>query len=523
MIGIYLNEPYYEQDIRPLLMSFFPGVPLKAVIGGSAEGLDQADACLSVLYTGTDAELIWEERAGFRQEQGMPEVCPNPTGDAEGTWGTAGESEPDTCQKRQVVCRKQTPAFSTEDHKEGKNVVKRALYQLLCELTGKSLPWGSLTGIRPTKIAVTMAEQGASDEAILTHYRDTYFCSEEKAALSLEIAHREIEILKDIDYQNGYSLYIGIPFCPTTCLYCSFTSYPIGKWRSQVDAYLACVFQEIEYVAAAFADRKLNTIYIGGGTPTTLEADQLERLIVKVKESFDLTWLQEFTVEAGRPDSITRDKLEVIKRQGISRISINPQTMKDETLKIIGRQHTVAQIKQVYQMAREVGIDNINMDIILGLPDETIEDVEHTMQALAVLDPDNLTVHSLAVKRAARLNTAKADYSQYHMENSDAMMAVTERYARQAGLEPYYLYRQKNMSGNLENVGYAKPGKAGIYNILIMEEKQTILALGAGATTKAVFGDRIERCENVKDIHNYMTRIDEMIERKKKLFAEAGR
>lgn len=499
MIGIYLNQPYFEQDIRPLLMSFFPGEPLKAFIGEEQAVRESLSACLSVFYTETGAELIWEAAPSFA---------------AGGCHAVEGKDE-------KSVCRRKTPDFSLEDHKEGKNVVKRAVYNLLSDLTGKKLPWGSLTGIRPTKIAVTMLENGATDEAVLEHYRQEYFCSDKKAALSLEIAHKELEILKNIDYEKGYSLYIGIPFCPTTCLYCSFTSYPIGKWKKQVDAYLDCVCKEIDYVAEAFAHKKLNTVYIGGGTPTTLEAEQLERLIVKVKESFDLTWLQEFTVEAGRPDSITREKLEVIRRQGITRISINPQTMKDETLKIIGRQHTVEQIRQVYGLAREVGIDNINMDMILGLPDETIQDVANTMEALKELDPDNITVHSLAVKRAARLNTAKADYTGYRMENTDEMIDLTETYARAMGMEPYYLYRQKNMSGNLENVGYAKPGKAGIYNILIMEEKQTIVAVGAGAATKAVFGDRIERCENVKDIYHYLERIDEMIERKKTLFADA--
>lgn len=497
MIGIYLNQPYFEQDIRPLLMSFFPGKSLKAFIGEEQIERENLSACLSVLYTETGADLIWEAVPSF----------------AAGLEAEAGDI-------MQIVCQRKTPDFSLQDHKEGKNVVKRAVYNLLSDLTGKKLPWGSLTGIRPTKIAVTMLEKGATDEAVMEHYRQEYFCSDQKAALSLEIAHKELDILKNIDYEEGYSLYIGIPFCPTTCLYCSFTSYPIGKWKKRVDEYLDCLCKEIDYVAEAFAHRKLNTVYIGGGTPTTLEAEQLERLIVKVKESFDLTWLQEFTVEAGRPDSITRDKLEVIHRQGITRISINPQTMKDATLKIIGRQHTVDQIRQVYGLAREVGIDNINMDMILGLPDETIEDVAGTMEALKALDPDNITVHSLAVKRAARLNTARADYTAYRMENTDEMIDLTETYARAMGMEPYYLYRQKNMSGNLENVGYAKPGKAGIYNILIMEEKQTIVAVGAGATTKAVFGERIERCENVKDIYHYLERIDEMIERKKQLFAE---
>lgn len=483
MIKLYLKQPYYEQDIRPLLMSFFPGEPIHAYIGDEEQdAAEEIRAALCIDYQPEGADIVWTDET---QE-----------------------------------IREKTAPMDLTDHKESKNIIKRAVYQLLGRITGRELPWGSLTGIRPTKIAVSMLEAGADEAEIMEHYRQEYFCSDKKAELSIDIARRELDILKNIDYENGYSIYIGIPFCPTTCLYCSFTSYPIGRWKKRVDEYLDCVFKEIDYVAEAFADRKLNTIYIGGGTPTTLEAEQLERLIVKLKESFDFTDLQEFTVEAGRPDSITRDKLEVIKRQGISRISINPQTMKDATLKIIGRQHTVDQIRQVYALAREVGLDNINMDIILGLPDETIEDVELTMQELSKLAPDSITVHSLAVKRAARLNTSKEDYTGYRMENTEDMMDLTREYTGRLGLEPYYLYRQKNMSGNLENVGYAAPGKAGIYNILIMEEKQTIVAMGAGATTKAVFGERLERCENVKDIDNYISRIDEMIERKKTLFAD---
>lgn len=226
-------------------------------------------------------------------------------------------------------------------------------------------------------------------------------------------------------------------------------------------------------------------------------------------------------MEAGRPDSITREKLEVLRKHNISRISINPQTMKDATLKLIGRHHTVAQIKEVYQMARELGFDNINMDLILGLPEESLADVTNTMEEIKAMAPDNVTVHSLAIKRAARLNTMKELYEDLHMENTWEMMDVTADYAKVMGLEPYYLYRQKNMAGNFENVGYALPGKAGIYNILIMEEKQTIVALGAGSTSKAVFsGQRIERADNVKDVEQYISRIDEMIERKQKLFAE---
>ena len=291
-----------------------------------------------------------------------------------------------------------------------------------------------------------------------------------------------------------------------------------------MDAYLDSIEKEIDYVAEAFKDKKLNTIYIGGGTPTTLEPDQLERLLSKIENSFNLSFLQEWTVEAGRPDSITREKLKTIKRHPVTRISINPQTMKDETLELIGRRHTVLQVKDAFLLAREEGFDNINMDIIVGLPQETKEDVENTLEEIKKLGPDNLTVHSLAIKRAARLNTQKEEYAGMKSVNSESTMELTQDAAEEMGMKPYYLYRQKNMTGNMENVGYAKPGKEGIYNILIMEEMQTIVALGAGAITKAVYPNgRIERCENVKDIKTYLEKTDEMIERKKRLFADEKR
>lgn len=234
--------------------------------------------------------------------------------------------------------------------------------------------------------------------------QETYLTGPEKTALSIEIAKREMGLLKQLDYENGYSLYVGIPFCPTTCLYCSFTSNPAGAWMPRMEEYLEAVFQEIDYVKEAFRDKKLNTVYIGGGTPTTLTAGQLDRLLGRIEESFSLEHLLEFTVEAGRPDSITAEKLEAVRRHRVSRISINPQTMKQETLKIIGRHHTVEDIVDVFHMARAMGFDNINMDLILGLPGEGTEDVRRTMEELKKLKPDNITVHSLAIKRASRLN-----------------------------------------------------------------------------------------------------------------------
>ena len=405
------------------------------------------------------------------------------------------------------------------ERQQQKNQLKRLLYEALSRDTGRQLPWGTLTGIRPTKIPMSLLEQGASEEETARYMQETYLTGSEKTALSIEIAKREMELLKQLDYENGYSLYVGIPFCPTTCLYCSFTSNPAGAWMPRMEEYLEAVFREIDYVKEAFRDKKLNTVYIGGGTPTTLTAGQLDRLLGRIEESFSLEHLLEFTVEAGRPDSITEEKLEAVRRHRVSRISINPQTMKQETLKIIGRHHTVEDIIDVFHMARAMGFDNINMDLILGLPGEGAEDVRRTMEELKKLKPDNITVHSLAIKRASRLNQLWEQYEHMDMVNNQEQMKITENAARELGMSPYYLYRQKNMAGNLENVGYALPGKAGIYNILIMEEKQSIVALGAGSITKAVYpGGRIERADNVKDVNQYLQRIDEMIERKRRLF-----
>lgn len=507
MITVQLNKANFEYDIHSLVKAFYPqhDVLVKAA---EREEFPKSLFHLTVIYR--EKELFPE----LKRESVFFSFCGSKT--------LEGETEVD---------------FS--DRKETKNRLKQKLYELLSEFSGQTLPWGTLTGIRPTKIPMAMLEEGKTDEEIRAYMRGTYFATEEKIELSLAVAKRELELLKKIDYENGYSLYIGIPFCPSTCLYCSFTSYPLGKWASRMDEYLDALEKEIDFTAEVCGEKHLNTIYIGGGTPTTLTPEQLDRLITKLETAFDLhgkgkEHLLEFTVEAGRPDSITREKLQVLREHGISRISINPQTMKEDTLRLIGRQHTVEQTRESFLLARELGFDNINMDLIVGLPEEGVEDVRNTMEALEELAPDNITVHSLAVKRAARLRMQKEDYAHLHMENTWETIAVTADYCHRMGLEPYYLYRQKNMAGNFENVGYAAPGKAGIYNILIMEEKQTIIALGAGATTKFVMpgalgdcaegyptgGDRIERVENVKDVTNYLNRIDEMIERKRKRMEE---
>ena len=478
MIGISFNQKEFEYDAYTLLKAFFPKEEVQMFYVQEEEVPADLEHLISIEYG---------EQVHIRIQ-----------------WG-------DTLLEGQETYEQ------TEDRKIRKNKLKQVLYKLLSQLTGQTLPWGNLTGIRPTKIAMGLIESGMSNAQAAEYMRNTYFTSKEKTALAITIANRERELLKDIDYEKGYSLYVGIPFCPSICLYCSFSSSPLQRWKDQVDAYLDALLKELDFISEAMKDRTLDTIYIGGGTPTTLEPEQLERLLEHINARFPVYQVKEYTVEAGRPDSITREKLQAIRKFPVTRISVNPQTMNQATLELIGRRHTVEDTRHAFALARECGFDNINMDIIVGLPGEQKEDVQHTLEEIKKLDPDSLTVHSLAVKRAARLNMFKEQYEEMEFINNQEIMDMAMKYAYQCQMGPYYLYRQKNMCGNLENIGYAKVDKAGIYNILIMEEKQSILAAGAGASTKFVFqnGKRIERAENVKDVANYISRIDEMIERKR--------
>ncbi|NDO50448.1 coproporphyrinogen dehydrogenase HemZ [Lachnospiraceae bacterium MD335] len=480
MIKIYTNREQYQYDLHALFKAFYPEHEVR-VYGLCGQGeREDGEARAVLIFDDSKIEAVFD----IDREKEYTNIYKN-----------------DTCVT--------------------KNEHKLSVYHDLCDYTGHTLPWGNLTGIRPTKLSMGMLAEGMDDDAIIAQMKAEHAVSDEKARLSLDIAKREKRILDKIHYEDGYSLYIGIPFCPTTCLYCSFTSYPIAQWKKRVNDYLDALFREIDFVAQAYQDKVLDTVYIGGGTPTTLEADALDRLLSRMRERFDFQHVTEFTVEAGRADSITRDKLDVLKKHGVTRISVNPQTMKDETLKIIGRQHTVAQVREAFALARAAGFDNVNMDIILGLPGELEADVQNTVDEIARLNPDSLTVHSLAIKRASKLSQWIEENGIASLNNTDATMEIAQKGADALGMKPYYLYRQKNMSGNFENVGYAREGKYGIYNILIMEEKQTIVALGAGAITKRVYPDgRIERCENVKDVAQYIERIGEMIERKKHLLCD---
>lgn len=479
---VNVSRDGFEYDIHSLIKAFFPDANVKVIVG---EAFESSEGDLP------DIRLLFEDDTIFMMVDSF---------------------KAHLCKKIHIAGLERPNV---------KNALKQLIYCSLKEAYKRELPWGTLTGIRPTKIAMTLLKEGADVEEIREYMKTVYLLSDEKLELAVDIARKEKALLDNLDCENGYSLYIGIPFCPTTCLYCSFTSYPIAAHREQVAEYLDALEREIDYVKESFYGRTPDTIYIGGGTPTTLEPEELRRLLLKLSDTFDLSSVKEFTVEAGRPDSITEGKLKVLKEYGVSRISVNPQTMNQKTLDTIGRRHTVTQTVEAFMMARRLGFDNINMDIILGLPGEEEAEVKHTIEQIEQLNPDSLTVHSLAVKRASKLSEWIERNGISSLKNTDATMAIASTGSRSMGMKPYYLYRQKNMSGNFENVGYAQESKEGLYNILIMEEVQTIVACGAGTVTKRVYTDgRIERCDNVKDVALYIEKIDEMIERKRKLFAD---
>lgn len=426
------------------------------------------------------------------------------------------------------------------DRRAYKNQIKRVIFQLFEEVyckgdkveeeyrIAKVPAWGILTGVRPTKLPMEYLNMGWRDEEIFSFLKEEYLCSDEKLSLALSIAKTEKKLLEPVDLRDGYSLYIGIPFCPTTCHYCSFASFSMERFASMVPDYLKALHKEIRDTADLMKGRKLTCVYFGGGTPTTLSAEQLKELILHVKEAFPMEDMLEFTVEAGRPDTITEEKLRVLWECGVTRISINPQTMQQKTLDLVGRNHSTEQIRRSMEMARALGFDNINMDLIVGLPGEGVEDVRDTLEQIKEMKPDSLTVHSMVLKRAAKLNLMMTVRETTDADIMEDMVELGMQYAKEMGLFPYYMYRQKNAQGSRnqsrDNIGYAAPGKEGLYNIIIMEELQSILALGAGATTK--FTDsktgRIERADNVKSIKDYIERIEEMTERKKMVLEAMG-
>ncbi len=490
MIDIYCNSNSFEYDIRALVMAFFPFDSLGYHI------LSEAD------NTGINITLLDND-----------------------IFISAGDV-------------KETYHFTYEaDRRSYRDELKRCLYRALSVYTGERLAWGTLTGVRPTKIPMMRMLSGDTKETAVEHMKNAYYCSEEKASLCAEVAEKEIGILEKAGFGKGCSIYIGIPFCPTVCNYCSFSSLSLNKVNDADDLmrkYIEAIKKECGYAGSIFKDRPLTGIYIGGGTPTALNEKYLSELMDIIRADFNIKDALEFCVEAGRPDSINEEKLAILKNAGVDRISVNPQTMKDKTLSLIGRRHTAECTRRAFHMARACGFDNINMDIIAGLNGETVDDFKNTLNEIKKLSPESFTVHSLVVKRASEYRKLREESGISHTEGVvSAMLDEASEYAKSNGYNPYYMYRQKNKAGLgeghvLENVGYAKSGRESVYNVMIMEEKQTIIALGAGAQSKYVKpynpysggNTEIVRNSNVKNVYEYIDRIDEMIERKKRWLDE---
>ncbi len=378
-------------------------------------------------------------------------------------------------------------------------------------------PWGVLTGIRPSKIATKLLLGGMSADDTIRYFMREYGTDEKKARLATEVAQAELPIRKSMS-ESGVSIYIGIPFCPTRCLYCSFVTCGTKQAARLTDKYIEALKREISYVSDIVSENgnTVETVYIGGGTPTTLSAGLLDDMLSHVRDSFDLSCCKEFTVEAGRPDTIDREKLMTLKRRGVDRISINPQSMNLDTLHLIGRAHTPEEIEQAFYLARDCGFDNINMDVIAGLPGEDLDMFKYTLERVEKMSPEDTTVHVMSIKRSSRLHEYLKDYQLTDGDTVAKMVDFAYDFLRGCGKHPYYMYRQKNQLGNLENVAYTKPGFESLYNIYIMEEIQTIISLGCGGVTKTVDRtcDRIERIFNVKEPKDYIERLDEMLSRK---------
>lgn len=515
MVKIILPERDFDYELQALVASFFPGQHVQAEVCGEEPGTIDSKEDKELLAT---INIKWSQykiSADFQAKSFLVSRQSFVTGD--GDW------------------HKHIDKSAHPYRTYYKNVLKKLVFCLIKDFPEEMLPeglirrvpaWGTMTGVRPVKIVMDEILNGNDINSIRESLDNIYCLDSEKAELAVQVATCEAELLKMAGYGSGYSLYIGIPFCPTTCLYCSFASNPY--YSGLADAYLEALFKEMEYSSHIFKDRKLSSVYIGGGTPVALNEWQLSRLLEALHKYFPVDKSVEFTVEAGRPDSITEEKLKVLRRHGTGRISVNPQTMHQKTLDIIGRRHTARQTADAFNLARKNGFDNINMDLIAGLPGETAGDFRETLSQIRELAPDSLTIHSLVVKRASKLRekiqeTGTEDGSRaLYMEE---MFNIGQQFAKEQGYHPYYMYRQKNSAGcagsaGQENIGYAKEGKECLYNILIMEEKQTILALGAGASTKLYHMGmgQVERIENVKNVNDYIERIGEMIGRKKRIY-----
>ena len=395
-------------------------------------------------------------------------------------------------------------------------VSAQLLYKLLCDFTGLTQPWGILTGVRPVKLLRRLAEESNEEQAV-KKFENDFFVSNEKIALSRETEHNERKIL-ELSKPESFSLYVGIPFCPSRCSYCSFVMASIERAEKLIEPYTKLLCEEIKRTAeiANKLGLRLETVYFGGGTPTTLSAEQLDTVLRTVNKSFDMSTCREFTVEAGRPDTIDIAKLFALKENKVDRISINPQTVNDEVLKTIGRQHTAQQFFDAFELARKCGFDNINTDLIAGLPTDTPESFKNSLDSIVRLNAECITVHTLCMKRASRLTTEGVTLDLQQARDAREMLAYTQNILGQNEYIPYYMYRQSRMVGNLENVGWSKKGFESLYNVYVMDETHTILACGSGGVTKLKRNnpDYLERIFNFKYPYEYIDRFDELIQRK---------
>lgn len=395
-------------------------------------------------------------------------------------------------------------------------VSAQLLYKLLCDFTGLTQPWGILTGVRPVKLLRRLAEESSEEQAVKKFEKD-FFVSDEKIALSRETEHNERKIL-ELSKPESFSLYVGIPFCPSRCSYCSFVMASIERAEKLIEPYTKLLCEEIKRTAeiANKLGLRLETVYFGGGTPTTLSAEQLDTVLKTVNKSFDMSTCREFTVEAGRPDTIDIAKLFALKENKVDRISINPQTVNDEVLKTIGRKHTAKQFFDAFELARKCGFDNINTDLIAGLPTDTPESFKNSLDSIVRLNAECITVHTLCMKRASRLTTEGVTLDLQQASDAREMLAYTQNILGQNEYIPYYMYRQSRMVGNLENVGWSKRGFESLYNVYVMDETHTILACGSGGVTKLKRNnpDYLERIFNFKYPYEYIDRFDELIQRK---------
>ena len=563
MIQIFLDEALFpfESDIRELCKAFYPGEDFQL---HTPEGVRLM-------------ETTQEEKNALKRAKEQKSAVPvNKKSlkrkDAEKQnriLTEEGISDP-SLFRLSLDLRGAELSFSGKRTKD-KSIVKAYLYHILEEKCGRSLPWGDLTGIRPVSLSGKLLEEleeltepeenqekTEEEERFYTALKDEYCLEGEKAELLHFLAIRERKILQraeeksGVKIKDGFSIYIHIPFCPSKCAYCSFLSSPIGPFSDRIPEYLEKISEELDFALYEMGEKRgksLQSIYIGGGTPTALPEKDLENLLLLVEKkllSSPHAKILEYTVEAGRPDSLSGNKLALLKMHSVDRISINPQTFRQETLDLIGRKHSVESVVERFYEARALGFDNINMDLILGLPSERLSDVEESLRRIRELAPDNLTVHSLAVKRAAKLKTEENKYrgayqagaysEEFPLERDfslsyipswkkresrsemEWMMLSAMQTAEELSLYPYYLYRQKNMAGNLENIGFSKEGKECLYNIFMMEEKHTVFGVGAGSSSKILFGNgRLERVDNGKDFRSYMEHFTEYQEKKRRV------